>query len=111
MVIRIIQIRELRSLMHINQESQIQTGLPGCQLRSNIDSMKYSHGDEILVTALDDSGHAVKKYAVIVAITPVENDEQARQFKVSVGTILYTVEFNDGSDALLAEDQLEMPPK
>lgn len=42
----------------------------------------------------------------VVGVTPVESAEQAVLFGFPVGTTLYTVEFADGSDALLAEPSL-----
>jgi hypothetical protein len=43
----------------------------------------------------------------VFGITSVESVQQAQTFKVPLGTILYTVEFADGSDALVPEVALE----
>lgn len=42
---------------------------------------------------------------VVVGITPVDNEALASAFSYQLGTILYTVEFGDGSDP---EQQLRL---
>jgi hypothetical protein len=54
----------------------------------------------------DDSGNIVEKRCAVVGISPVENDEQARHFQRPIGTVLYTVEFGDGTDELVPEADL-----
>ena len=61
--------------------------------------MQFDYGDLVRVDAADQS-HA-EKSGSIVGITPVETDEQALHFASPKGTVLYTVEFGDGSDALI----------
>lgn len=69
------------------------------------DYMKYDYGDDVVVKAQDQSG--VEKPGTVVGISPVENAEQSRIFAYPIGTVLYTIEFGDGSDALLPEERLE----
>jgi len=46
--------------------------------------------------------------SVVVGITPVEREEQEKAFKYPIGTILYTVEFGDGTDTLVSESDLRL---
>jgi len=68
--------------------------------------MKFDYGDEVILTTKDDGGDVVETKCVVVGITPVDNEEQERVFKYPHGTVLYTVEFSNGSDALVAENDL-----
>jgi hypothetical protein len=68
--------------------------------------MKFGCGDEALLRSKDDPGNGGEKRCAVVGITPVENEEQAKRFRHPVGTILYTVEFGDGTDALVPEADL-----
>jgi hypothetical protein len=68
--------------------------------------MKFDYGDEVFFHAKDDAGNVVDKRCCVVGITPIEHEEQEIVFKYPLGTVLYTVEFNDGSDALVAEGDL-----
>lgn len=68
--------------------------------------MKFDYGDEVVVGSKDDAGNVVEKRCAVVSITPVETEEQAMHFKFPVGTVLYTVEFGDDTDALLSEGDL-----
>ncbi len=67
--------------------------------------MKYTFGDSVRIAASESRSHL--RPCEIVAITPVETIHQADTFNVPLGTVLYTVEFGDGSDALVPEDTLE----
>jgi hypothetical protein len=69
--------------------------------------MKFDYGDEVKLRTKDETGTVAEKPCAVVSITTVESDEQARYFKRPVGTILYTVEFSDGTDALVAEADLK----
>ena len=62
--------------------------------------MKYTFGDSVLLTS---SGQPCE----VVALTEVENAQLVETFRVPLGAILYTVEFGDGSDALVREDDPE----
>jgi hypothetical protein len=65
--------------------------------------MKFDYGDEAVVRTKDDAGSVAEKSGAVVGITPVESEEQAKHFKRPIGTVLYTVEFGDGTDALVSE--------
>ena len=66
--------------------------------------MQFDYGDLVRVASADQSHGG--KAGSIVGITPVETDEQALHFDSPKGTALYTVEFGDGSDALIRESCL-----
>jgi hypothetical protein len=69
-------------------------------------NVKFDYGDNAVVRVKNDAGIVVEKRCAVVGITPVENEEQAKHFKRPVGTVLYTVEFGDGADALVSEADL-----
>ena len=69
---------------------------------------KYDYGDEVTYKHLDENGRLVSDPCVVVGITTVETDPQSRHFGYPVGTVLYTVEFGDGADTLVAEGKLEL---
>jgi hypothetical protein len=70
--------------------------------------MKFDYGDEVVLRTKDDAGNVVEKWCAVVSITPVESEEQARHFKYPIGTVLYTVEFGDGTDTLVLESDLRL---
>ncbi len=72
--------------------------------------MKYDYGDDVIFKTRDQSGNEVAKPCTIVGITSVETKERSRSLNSPLGSVLYTVEFGDGSDAFLPEEQLETDP-
>ena len=68
--------------------------------------MAYDHGDTVLVLGLgsDRKDEAVGE---IVAITEIVTNEQATALGHAVGTIVYTVEFGDGTDADVSSERLK----
>jgi hypothetical protein len=68
--------------------------------------MKFDYGDEVVLRTKDDAGSLAEKRCAVVGITPVESEEQAKYFDRPIGTVLYTVEFGDGTDALVPEADL-----
>lgn len=72
--------------------------------------MKFDYGDDVVVRTADQGKGALDKPATVVGVTSVETAEQSRVFGCPVGTMLYTVEFGDGSDALVTEENLEPLP-
>ena len=68
--------------------------------------MNFDYGDEVVLRTKDDAGSVAEKRCAVVGITPVESEEQAKYFKRPIGTVLYTVEFGDGTDALVPEGDL-----
>jgi hypothetical protein len=63
--------------------------------------MKFNYGDSVQLAV-------TLKPCAVVGITSVESVQQAEAFKVPLGTVLYSVEFADGSDALVPEAALEV---
>jgi hypothetical protein len=70
--------------------------------------MKFDYGDEALFSHSSDATKPRVESWLIVGITPVNNEELAGASSVAIGTTLYTVEFGDGSDALVAEEKLTL---
>jgi hypothetical protein len=62
--------------------------------------MKYGLGDSVQLAVTPEP-------CEVVGITHVESVHQAEALNVPLGTVLYTVEFGDGFDALLPEGALE----
>lgn len=63
----------------------------------------FDYGDEVNVKA-DGVGSRI---GAIVGVTRVETAEQALNFGCHLGATVYTVEFGDGSDELVTQEQLE----
>ncbi len=70
--------------------------------------MKYDYGEAVVFRERVGDGNVIARYCAVVGITQVETQEQARHFGHPPGTTMYTVEFSDGSDKLVAEDDLEL---
>ena len=68
--------------------------------------MKYDHGDEVLLDTTNETGEAVSIPCVVVGITQVDNEKLSHAVNYPIGTICYTVEFEDGSDAMIPENSL-----
>ena len=68
--------------------------------------MKWTFGDSVQTALADESGSLVMKPCEVVAITVVESVRQSEVLGSPLGTVLYTVEFSDGSDALIPESAL-----
>ena len=68
--------------------------------KHGLGKMKYGFGDSAQVVVTLEPGE-------VVGITHVKSVQQAEALNVPLGTVLYTVEFGDGSDALLPEGALE----
>ena len=69
--------------------------------------MKFDYGDEVVLRTQDASGQVVAKACAVVGITTVESTAQSAALDYPSGTVLYTVEFDDGSDLLVPEGRLE----
>lgn len=67
---------------------------------------KFGYGDEVSLRQTGESGSFISEACSVVGITHVETEEQSLVFGYPTGTVLYTVEFGDGSDKLVPEDQL-----
>lgn len=64
------------------------------------ENMKFDYGDSVQLAG-------TLRPCEVVGITAVESAQQADTLNVPIGTVLYTVEFGDGSDALVPETALE----
>jgi hypothetical protein len=53
-------------------------------------------------------GISSRKSVVSSALRRVEREEQERVFEYPLGTVLYTVEFGDGTDTLVPESDLRL---
>lgn len=69
--------------------------------------MTYDYGDEVIFKTIDAAGHVIARPCAVVGITPVNNEALVRIHGHSLGTILYSVEFADGTDSLIPENELE----
>jgi len=61
--------------------------------------MHFDYGDEVQVSSAN--GGIPGKAGSVDGVTPVETEEQAVRVAAPIGTVLYTVEFGEGSDALV----------
>jgi hypothetical protein len=68
--------------------------------------MKWTCGDSVQSAVGDGSGGSVIKLGAVVGITVVESAQQSEVLSFPQGTVLYTVEFSDGSDTLIPESAL-----
>lgn len=68
--------------------------------------MKYDYGTDLVFGIDDGNGGTVERPCCVVGITTLQTEEQAFIFGHPSGSILYTVEFADGSDLLVHEDLL-----
>jgi len=66
--------------------------------------MKFDYGQGVLYNPTTESG--TTKPASVVGITPVETDKQVENFGYPRGTVLYLIEFGDGTDKLVPESDL-----
>jgi hypothetical protein len=69
--------------------------------------MKFDFGDVVIFEEIGFQGDSMTRMGAVVGITPVENEDQVQVFGHPLGTVLYTVEFSDGTDKLLPEGSLE----
>ncbi len=72
--------------------------------------MKYDYGDDVILKTSDQAGSVLARPCTVVGITSVDTEQQSRALNFAVGSVLYTVEFGDGSDAFVPEEQLEADP-
>lgn len=68
--------------------------------------MRFDFGDEVVLAHTGKTGRRAREPCAVVGITSVDNDALASAMNYPLGTILYTVEFGDGSDALVPEGDL-----
>ena len=73
--------------------------------------MRFDYGDEVIFKEASPGGDWVDRSCCVVGITIVETEDQSQVIGHPMGTILYTVEFGNGSDKLVPERALEPIPK
>ena len=69
---------------------------------------KFDYGDSVLLEQPGDTGRSVSEPCAVVGISLVDNEYLAHHVSHPIGTGLYTVEFGDGSDALVPESALKL---
>jgi hypothetical protein len=70
--------------------------------------MKFDYGQQVIYKPLGSTNVGATKLCSVVAITPVETLDQAKAFGYPQGTVMYTVEFGDGTDEFVPEDDLQL---
>ena len=63
----------------------------------------YNYGDTVLIATEAPDNYRPGAIASIYAIRVIENSNTARKYKAEIGSILYGVEFGDGSSVELPE--------
>lgn len=70
-----------------------------------VGSVRFDYGQAVLHESLA-AGMITTRPGSIVGITPVETPTQVVHFGYPLGTVLYTIEFSDGTDQLVPESEL-----
>ena len=73
-------------------------------------TMEFDYGDEAVFRESSPDGTSIDRVCAVVGITQVESESQIPVFGYPLGTVLYTVEFGDGSDKLVPEHELKRMP-
>ena len=68
--------------------------------------MKFDYGQAVLREPPSQKGMVTKRPGSVVGITPVETPAQVEHFGYPLGTVLYTIEYSDGTDQLVPESEL-----
>jgi hypothetical protein len=68
-------------------------------------------GDEVVLVHAGKTGRPALEQCAVVGITPVDSQVLASAVNYPLWTILYTVEFADGSDALVPGKDLRLAGK
>jgi hypothetical protein len=69
--------------------------------------MKFDYGQQVIYKPLASTDIGTTKLCSVVAITPVDTSDQAEAFGYPQGTVMYTVEFGDGTDQFVPEGDLQ----
>jgi hypothetical protein len=70
--------------------------------------MRFDLGDEVVLVHAGKTRRPAMEQCAVVGITPVDSEVLASAVNYPLGTILYTVEFGDGSDALVPGEDLRL---
>ena len=68
--------------------------------------MKYDYGQAVLCKLTTEAGIAMTMPGSVVSMTLVDSSAQVEAFGYALGTVVYTVEFGDGTDRMVSEDEL-----
>lgn len=68
--------------------------------------MKYDYGEAIRISAKAPECYSPCAKGSLCGVRHVETESQAKAANVSVGTVLWLVEFGDGSSVEVPEDYL-----
>lgn len=68
---------------------------------------KFDYGQEVRYSPKTDPQLPSERKCIVVGITKVSTEEQSNAIQYPIGTVLYTVEFGDGSDMLVPEANLD----
>jgi hypothetical protein len=69
--------------------------------------VKFDFGQEVRYEQSEGADSSAASLACVVGVTPIETAEQAKVFGYPRGTVLYTIEFGDGTDKLVPEGDLK----
>ncbi len=69
--------------------------------------MKFDYGQAVGYKTVSETGVVMIKIASVVSITLVGTTDQAEAFGFPIGTVMYQIEFGDGSDILVPEQELD----
>jgi hypothetical protein len=75
---------------------------------NNVDNNKFTWNDFIVIKNDAPNQFHPGEIGVICGISKIESDEMAKKYHSSVGSWIYTIEFNNGSDIQVAESFLEI---
>lgn len=83
--------------------------LPGFQLKNKEKNMenKFTWGDPVVIAKNAPLNFHPGEFASVCGFYKISSEEGAKEFQCKLGDWVYTVEFSDGSDILIAELYLE----
>lgn len=70
----------------------------------------FTWGDTVLIKSTAPAEYRPNEIGDVVGITTVEKESQVAVFGEVIGTVLYTVEFGDGTDVLVPDRYVEAYP-
>jgi hypothetical protein len=69
--------------------------------------MKYTWGDTVEIESNAPDKYKKFNLGEIVGYFIIEDEQNSNQFNLPIGTILYTIEFGDGTDIDIPEQYLK----
>jgi hypothetical protein len=70
------------------------------------DRVKFDYGQSVLHKITSQQGIGTTRVGSVVGVTQVETTEQSEHFGRPLGTVLYTIEYSDGTYQSVAEGDL-----